>query len=98
MPEAGKPLSIEDAHEIFEAIRTRHRNFPDEPMGMTAVLVLLNIGDRYASVVCMHEPCSWTGIKKDIPKGEGIPTCPNGHVLMQSAGLVIGWLPVKTGE
>jgi len=98
MPEAGKPLSIEDASEIYEAIVKRKENFPDEPLHMTVVLVLLNIGDRYASVACMNEEHGWTGLKKDIPKGEGLPTCPEGHVLMQRGGLTIGWLPITAEE
>jgi len=97
MAEAGKALTIEDAAEIVEAIRKRHANFPDEPIDMTSMLVLLNIGDRYAGVQCMNPEHNWTGIKKDIPKGEGVPTCPNGHVIMQTGGLVIGWLPTERG-
>ena len=93
MAKAGEPLSIEDAYEIFVAITKRHENFPDEPLDMTWILVLRNIGDRYSEVICMNEKHSWKGIKKDIPKGEGIPTCPEGHALMQGAGLTIGWLP-----
>lgn len=98
MPEAGKALSIEDAYMIFEAIERRKSNFPDEPPEMTCILVLRNIGDRFANVICMNEKHAWTGLKKDIPKGEGLPTCPEGHVLMQSGGLTIGWLPITAEE
>lgn len=95
MPEAGKPLDIRDVYEIFEAVETRQKNFPGEPMSMTFLLILLNIGDRYSTVVCTQG--EWTSIKKEIPKGEGIPTCPNGHPLTQTDGLTIGWLPVEKG-
>lgn len=91
MPEAGKPLSIKDAYEILEAMNTRRRNFPEETPDITVPLILLNIGDRYAEVHCING--EWSGIKKDIPKGEGVPKCPNGHVMTQGNGLVLGWLP-----
>jgi hypothetical protein len=92
MAEAGKPLSIKDAQEISEAVKRRQENFPEEELGFTLTLILLNIGDRYAAVACMNEAHGWTGIKKDIPKGEGIPTCPEGHVLMQTGGFTLGWM------
>lgn len=92
MAEAGKPLSISDAQEIYLAVVRRQENFPDEDLGLTLTLILLNIGDRYAAVACMNEEHGWTGIKKDIPKGEGIPTCPEGHVLMETGGFTLGWL------
>jgi hypothetical protein len=90
MAEAGKSLSIEDAQEIIEAFERRHKNFPLETWDMTIMLVLLNIGDRYAEVVCING--EWTGIKKDIPKGIDLPRCPNGHILTQGSGLTLGWI------
>lgn len=92
MAEAGKPLSIKDAQEIFEAVKTRQKNFPDEDLGMTLTLILLNIGDRYATATCIDAKHGWTGLKKDIPRGEGIPKCPEGHVLTQTTGFTLGWM------
>lgn len=93
MAEAGKVLTMDDVQEILDAVETRKRNFPDEPIEMTWALVLFNIGDRYASVSCING--EWKGIKKDIPRNTGmhIPVCPNGHPLTQGIGLQLGWLP-----
>lgn len=90
-PEAGKTLTMADVEQIGGAIKKRQENFPDEPLEMTVALVLLNIGDRYAPVICLEE--EWQGLKQDIPKGDGVgvPKCPNGHVLTQGAGLSLGW-------
>lgn len=91
MPTAGKPLSLDDVEMILDAVRLRKRNFPTEPEDVTMLLVLLNIGDRYTSVACING--EWVGQKQDIPKGEGIPMCPNGHVLTQSnTRLAVGWV------
>lgn len=90
MPAAGKKVTIEDIEEILDAVKTRGENFPEEPEDMTWMLVLINIGNRYASVACIEG--EWVGKKKDIPPGTGVPTCPNGHPLIQSAGLHLGWL------
>lgn len=93
MPKAGDVLKIEDIEEILEAVEMRQRNFPDEPRDMTFMLVMLNIGDRYAKVDCIKG--EWVGqLKKDIPRRRdgGLPLCPNGHPLTQSGGLKLGWL------
>ena len=89
IPQAGNTLTIADVEQIAGAIKTRRKNFPDEPLEMTVALVLLNIGDRYAPVQCIEQ--EWTGLKQDIPKGEGVPKCPNGHVMTQGPGLSLGW-------
>jgi hypothetical protein len=88
-PKAGDKLSMEDVEQIAGAIKTRRENFPDEPFEMTVALVLYNIGDRYSPVECIEQ--EWTGVKQDIPRGEGVPKCPNGHVLTQGLGLKLGW-------
>lgn len=93
MPAAGKAVTIKDIEEILEAVEARQNNFPDEPRDMTFMLVMLNIGDRYASVTCING--EWVGKKKDIPKPldeSGIPKCPDGHPLTQGAGLKLGWI------
>lgn len=90
IPKAGDSITIKDVEEIVTAVVDRQQKFPGEPVGITIALVLMNIGDRYSPVECLEQ--EWTGIKKDVPKGEGVPKCPNGHVLMQGPGLKLGWL------
>ena len=92
MPEIGAPLSMEDMDMIFEAVRDRQKNFPDEPAGLSFYIVISGIGDRFRPVQCTEQ--EWEGIKKDIPKGEGVPKCPNGHVLFEGPGVTVGWVPV----
>lgn len=95
--EAGKSLSFEDIEMIVEAIERRRKNFPDEPKEMSIGLILANIGDRFTPVACVNG--EWRGVKKDIPKGEGVPTCPNGHVMTQEpGGLTLGWVSVIDPE
>lgn len=89
-PKAGEQISIEDFNMIWEAFQKRKVNFPEEPEAMTLGLILFNIGDRYTPVQCVNG--EWVSIKSDIPKGEGIPKCPNDHVLTEGKKLVLGWL------
>lgn len=90
IPQVGDPIGVRDVEEIVEAIVSRQQKFPGEPVGLTIALILMNIGDRYSPVECIEQ--EWTALKKDIPKGEGVPKCPNGHVLTQGPGLKLGWL------
>lgn len=90
IPQAGDPLTLQTLDMIIEAVEARKKNFPDEPSAMTLGLVLANIGDRFTPVRCVEG--EWEALKKDIPKGAGIPKCPNGHVLFQGKGLVLGWM------
>ena len=93
MPTAGQSLKIEDVQMILDAVQARKNNFPQEPDDITWTLVLLNIGERYRSVACIEG--EWVGKKQDIPKPEmgAIPTCPNGHPLLQAEnGITIGWV------
>ena len=96
MPKIGESLTIKDISEIIQAFEARRVNFPEETDEFTWTVVMLNIGDRYSEVECMHG--EWKGIKKDIAKGEGIPTCPNGHVLSQKSIVQLGWVSSTTGE
>ena len=89
-PAPGKELTIGDVQTILDAIQRRQANFPDEPFEMCLALILLNIGDRYAKVHCIAG--EWHGQKKDIPRGEGVPLCPQGHPLTQDPGLKLGWM------
>lgn len=91
MPKSGAKLDIEDIGIILDAVNTRRANFPEEPEDITWTLVLLNIGQRWASVTCTEG--EWVGQKKDVelpPEGD-IPKCPNGHPLFQGPGLCLAW-------
>lgn len=90
IPREGERVNLEDVEMILEAVRQRKENFPDEAGVLLFALVLLNIGDRFTPVTCVHG--EWSGLKKDIPKGEGLPTCPEGHPLRQGEGLTLGWI------
>lgn len=86
----GKGLTITDCEIIIEALEARTVIFPHEPPEQTIMVVLLNIGDRFAETHCVNG--EWSGPKYELPKTGGLPKCPNGHVLFQDKGLKLGWL------
>lgn len=93
VPKIGDALRLSDAQMIIDATSARKHNFPDEPFLMSMGVVLLNIGEQYAKVECVMG--EWKGIKRDIPNSKNsnsLPKCPNGHVLLQGAGLKLGWI------
>lgn len=93
--EIGQEVTFEDAQEILEAIQTRQKNFPGEPNEVTLAVVLMGIGNRYTSVNCIEG--EWVGKKRDIghEDADGVPTCPNGHHLVESgARVTLGWMLV----
>lgn len=95
-PKAGDPLTSDEFEYIMEAVGDRQRNFPDEPPLISLWTIFSNIGDRFASVICMEE--EWSGIKEDILKldlADGPPKCPNGHPIRQGPRLSIGWVEDK---
>lgn len=81
---------------ILQAVNQRNKNFPDEPGAVTIALVLMNIGRRFTKVRCIER--EWSGILQDIPKGEGVPKCPNGHALFEQRGLELGWIDESGGK
>lgn len=90
IPKAGDFLTILDVEQIVMAVADRQQKFPGEPVGITMALIMTSIGDRYSPVECQEQ--EWTALKKDVPKGEGDPKCPNGHTLVVGPGLKLGWL------
>ena len=90
VPERGSTLRIDDVSDILESLEHRKARFPDEMFSQSLAVVLFNIGDRYTSVQCING--EWSGHKKDLPYGEGIPKCPNGHVMMEGVPLRLGWV------
>lgn len=90
IPKAGDQFTTDDFDMVLEAYEQRQRNFPNEPASFTFALVLFNIGDRFTPVECIEQ--EWAGLKKDVPKSDGVPKCPNGHVLVQGLPLKLGWI------
>jgi hypothetical protein len=83
-------LTVHEMNEIAQAVMARQERFKDEALNMSIMVVLANIGDRFAPVSCVAG--EWSGHKKDLQPSTGIPKCPNGHVLMQGVGKVLGWV------
>ena len=77
-------LTVDQAGEISDAMRFRQSHFSDEPLETSIIVVLLNWGDKYKSVVCTAG--EWSGVKADLGLGEGLPHCPNGHPLFETGG------------
>lgn len=92
VPEVGAPFSRTDLDMILEAMQERKVNFPDEPAALTLYFVICGIGERFRKIQCVEQ--EWECLKKDIPEGEGQPTCPNGHSLHEGPSITIGWVPV----
>lgn len=93
MPTVGDSLSMEDMEMIFEAVRDRQKNFPDEPASLSMWLVFQGIGERFRQIVCIEQ--EWTGLKKDVLYVGDEPRCPNGHSLTAEAGMTIGWVATE---
>ena len=89
-PKPGTPLRMSDFTDILQALNVRNQRFPDEAPGDSLGVVLFNIGDQYTPVHCVAG--EWRGLKQDLPPGRGIPTCPNGHVLLEQRGVKLGWV------
>ena len=82
------PLTVEDAERIAETVRIRRERWPDESLQQSIMVVVLNFGDHWTSVACING--EWTGQKRDLETGGGIPTCPNGHVMTEFNHKVLG--------
>lgn len=76
-------LDISDITKITEAVKARQENF-SEDLTMSIGVVLMNYGDRYTDVKCVKG--EWEGKKINLlVKRDGVPKCPNGHVLMETS-------------
>jgi hypothetical protein len=82
---ATEPLSMDLADEIAQGIAYRQERFADETLHTSCMVVLLNFGDRWTPVRCVAG--EWSGTKRDLTSASpvGVPLCPNGHVLIESA-------------
>lgn len=86
-------LSVEDVRAIAQSISRRRAVFAEEPVEQTIAVVLVSAGDRFTAVSCVAG--EWSGVKGDLTPTGGIPTCPNGHVLIESSSgrKALGWVP-----
>ncbi|MGB2791313.1 MAG: hypothetical protein WBC29_02055 [Candidatus Moraniibacteriota bacterium] len=95
----GTPLTLKDAEMIAEDIVYRNHHYPDESLWQSAMVVLLNCGDRFAPVSCVG-PERWSGTKQELRGGGGggVPTCPSGHPLLQGRGKILAFIEEADGE
>lgn len=78
-------LAVDDIKRIAERIEYRMETF-DEPFLMSVGVVLANYGDSFTRVSCVG-PEAWQGTKTDaVSLTHRIPTCPNGHPLLEHDG------------
>lgn len=85
-------LEQEDYEGIVELIEHRQMAFEDKEDLRTSILVvLLNFGNRFATVDCMMG--EWSGLKSDLISVDGgVPKCPNGHVCFEGPGYKLAWV------
>lgn len=77
----SRKLTIDEFRDIVNAFVERRERFPRENDEDSLMVVLVNYGDRFTNVRCING--EWVGIKHHIPRTDGIPKCPNGHVLLE---------------
>lgn len=76
-------LTVAQANRIAVLITYRQVTFPDETLHTSVMVALLNAGDEFTSVSCVAG--EWSGVKGDLSPSDGVPRCPNGHVLMEAS-------------
>jgi hypothetical protein len=84
---------MEDYDGIVELIVHRQNAYPEEGLETSIMMVLVNYGNRFAPAFCVNG--EWSGHKVDLISGSGIPKCPNGHVLFEREGMILGWIREK---
>lgn len=92
VPQNGRFLTSDDIAMIYEAWAKQQQNFPHKPPVQSLVEVIMNIGNRWAPIVCVRG--EWRGIigdLKDINEEGRQPVCPNGHGLTRGPGLRLSW-------
>lgn len=77
-------LTLDDANEMADAIEYRQGHFENEDLRTSILVVVLNYGSKYTAVSCING--EWQGIKADLMPRDGVPHCPNGHVLVEVDG------------
>lgn len=83
---------MQDYDGIVELILHRQMAF-QESLEASIMMVLMNYGNRFAPAFCVNG--EWTGHKVDLILGSGVPKCPNGHVLFEREGMILGWIREK---
>jgi hypothetical protein len=81
MSEIIKELSLTDMMNIAHVVQLRQMTM-DETLEQSIVTTLVLYGQKFVPVSCIGG--EWSGLKQDLPPTEGIPKCPNGHVLMEA--------------
>lgn len=86
-----EPLSLNDMMHIVDAFLVRKARFQENDAA-ALMSVLANAGDSRTSVRCING--EWTGTKKQLAPSNGVPVCPNGHVLLESdVRWSLGYIP-----
>lgn len=89
-------LTIDQAKDIWAKFVVRRERFPNETEEMSMMVVLMNYGDQFTHIHCIHG--EWSGTKGMLQPSSGIPVCPNGHVLLESGNRVrLGFVPETLG-
>lgn len=87
-------LTVEEATDLANSYFDRRKRFPEEEDHVSFFVVVFNFGDHLTPVRCTKG--EWKGLKKDLPKREGLPLCPNGHPLLESRNQVrLGLIPAE---
>lgn len=89
-PNPGDPLSVEQIEALIEVIRLRQFRNRAESTPDSIRVALATAGERYKLVRCING--EFTGMKGELPVSQGVPRCPNGHVLLEDLGLRLGWV------
>lgn len=91
-------LTIEQANMIADAVDERRTLLPDEPLRTSLLVVLFNIGDRFAPVACVR--CDWRGLKHEANVERRLPMCPRcaeggatGMLMQSESRVVLGFGP-----
>ena len=80
----SETLKVQEAEGIAAAILWRQEHWEGESLRQSIMVVLFNYGGKYTKVECVAG--EWSGIKGDLEPRNGVPHCPNGHVMFELDG------------
>lgn len=75
-------LTVKQVEDITDTIIQRQQRFQEE-LRDSIMVVLFNYGDKFTEVACLDG--EWRGMKGDLQPRDGVPFCPNGHVLLETS-------------
>jgi hypothetical protein len=75
-----KRFTTTDIAMVAEAIKRRQEKYTED-LTTSIGVVLMNYGDQYINIKCVKG--EWHGKKKDIIPSRNVPSCPNGHRLLE---------------